>query len=82
MKIFFSIAIPTYGYGGKGSEFLEFSFNKLKNQTFKNFEVVISDHSIDDTIKDICDKWSSDLDINYTRNEEGRGVISPTLMLQ
>jgi glycosyltransferase involved in cell wall biosynthesis len=79
MKIFFSIAIPTYGYNGKGSEFLEFSFDKLKNQTFKNFEVVISDHSIDNTIKDICDKWSSDLDINYIRNEEGRGIISPNI---
>lgn len=58
---FFSISIPTYGYNGKGSEFLNFSLYKLSSQTFKNFEVVISDHSTDNTIKDICticpDKW-------------------------
>jgi glycosyltransferase involved in cell wall biosynthesis len=79
MKPLISIAIPTYGYNGKGSEFLEFSFDKLKNQTFKNFEIVISDHSIDDTIKIICDNWSDKLDIKYIRNEHGRGIISPNI---
>ena len=79
MKPFISIAIPTYGYNGKGSEFLEFSFEKLFIQTFKNFEIVISDHSIDDTIKTICDKWSENLKIVYVRNEIGRGVISPNI---
>ena len=54
MKIFFSIAIPTYGYGGKGSEFLEFSFNKLKNQTFKNFEIIVIENgSTDQSLKKI-----------------------------
>ena len=65
---FLSIAIPTYEMDGKGSEYLEFSFNKIKSQTFKDFEVVISDHSKDDSIKDLCEKWSSVLDIKYLRN--------------
>lgn len=77
--IFFSIAIPTYGYNGKGSEFLEFSFNKLFSQTFKNFEIVISDHSTDNTIKDICDKWNDKLKITHFFNDKGRGVISPNI---
>jgi hypothetical protein len=78
-NVFFSIAIPTYGYNGKGSEFLEFSFEKLNSQTFKNFEIVISDHSTDDTIKDICDKWKEKLNIIHFFNENGRGVISPNI---
>jgi hypothetical protein len=76
---YFSITIPTYGYEGKGKEFLEFSFNKLSEQTFNDFNVIISDHSIDDTIKDVCDKWSKELSIIYIRNEIGRGIISPNI---
>jgi dTDP-4-dehydrorhamnose reductase len=78
-KPFFSIAIPTYGYEGKGIEFLNHNFDILSKQTFKDFEVVISDHSIDDTIKSICNKWSDKLNIRYFRNEYGRGIISPNI---
>lgn len=76
---FFSIAIPTYGYGGKGAEFLDDNFRILSEQTFKDFEVVISDHSIDDTILDVVRKWQMFLDIKYVRNEHGRGIISPNI---
>jgi dTDP-4-dehydrorhamnose reductase len=76
---FFSISIPTYGYNGKGGEFLEFSFKKLAEQSFSDFEIVVSDHSVDSTIKDICDKWSSKLKISHSFNEEGRGLISPNI---
>lgn len=77
---FFSIAIPTYGYNGKGGEFLEHNLSILSNQTFNNFEVVISDHSIDDTIYNIWEKWSKLLpQTAYLRNENGRGFISPNL---
>lgn len=76
---FFSITIPTYGYNGKGGDFLEFSFEKLKSQIFTDFEVVISDHSIDDTIKKICDEWADTLRIKYISNDVGRGVISPNI---
>jgi hypothetical protein len=78
-EVFFSIAIPAYGYGGKGREFLEYNFFILESQIFKDFEVVVSDHSTDDTIKSLCDDWSSRLNIKYFRNEVGRGVISPNL---
>jgi hypothetical protein len=78
-KPFFSIAIPTYGYNGKGVEFIDHSLEILSKQTFKDFEVVISDHSIDDTIKTICNKWNDKLVIKYFRNKNGRGVISPNI---
>ena len=76
---FFSIAIPAYGYNGKGRDFLNQSFNILFTQVFTDFEVVISDHSQDDTIKDLCEAWAKHLNIKYFRNEVGRGVISPNL---
>lgn len=76
---FFSVAIPTYGYNGRGSEFLDFSLKILSNQTFKDFEVVISDHSTDDTIINVVKKWEDKLSINYTKNELGRGIISPNI---
>jgi dTDP-4-dehydrorhamnose reductase len=78
-KPFFSICIPTYGYDGKGIEFLDYNFQLLSKQTFKDFEVVVSDHSIDDTIKTICNKWNTILKIKYFRNEHGRGMISPNI---
>jgi glycosyltransferase involved in cell wall biosynthesis len=78
-KPFLSIAIPAYGYEGKGVEYLEFNFDIIKLQTFKDFEVVVSDHSVDDTIKDVCIEYENDLKIKYIRNEKGRGIISPNL---
>jgi dTDP-4-dehydrorhamnose reductase len=76
---FFSIAIPTYGYDGNGIDFLEFSLELLHSQTFKDFEVIISDHSIDDTIKAVYNKWSDKLRMTYVINENGRGIISPNI---
>lgn len=79
IKPFFSIAIPTYGYGGRGVEFLDHNLSILNNQRFKNFEVVISDHSRDNTIIDAISKWKSNLNISYYRNNNGLGIISPNL---
>lgn len=79
MNNFFSIAIPCYGYDGDGSKFLDFNLNKINQQSFKDFEVVISDHSLDDTILNIVNKWKPVLDIKYIKNEDGRGIISPNL---
>jgi hypothetical protein len=76
---FFSIAIPAYGYNGRGGDYLEHNLSVLEKQTFYDFEVVISDHSIDNTIKNICDKWSNRLNIKYFINDKGRGYISPNL---
>jgi hypothetical protein len=76
---FFSISIPTYGYNGKGQDFLNFSFMKLLSQSFKDYEIIISDHSVDSTIKDLCDEWCDKLPIKYFPNEHGRGIISPNI---
>jgi len=71
-----SVAIPTYEFKGRGAEFAHFQFKKLLGQTYKDFEVVISDHSRDDVIKNICKEYGGKLNISYIRNEEGRGLSS------
>ncbi len=78
-KPFFSVAIPTWEINGKGVEYLHHSFTMLYYQTFKDFEVVVSDHSVNDDIKNLCESWEEYLDIRYYRNERGRGKISPNL---
>lgn len=75
-----SIAIPTYEMHGKGSEFLNFSFNGIYHQTYKNIEVVVSDHSLNDDVKNICDSWrSKGLRINYLKNDAARGSSSANI---
>lgn len=51
--------------------FLRQSFNILTSQTFKDFDIVISDHSKKYNIKNICDEYRDKLDIKYFRNLKG-----------
>ena len=78
-KPFFSIAIPTYEMHGMGLKFLDHSFSKLFSQTFKDFEIVISDHSKNDDIKNFCKLWESKLKINYFKNDENVGSSSANI---
>lgn len=68
-----SVAIPCWSMNGAGSEMLNYNFSILSKQTFKDFEVVVTDHSIDDNIKILCKSWDRVLNINYIKNEEFRG---------
>jgi glycosyltransferase involved in cell wall biosynthesis len=66
-----SIAIPCYEISGLGAKILEYSFFKLENQTFRDFDIIISDNSLDNEIKKLCKKWNltSGLDIKYYKNK-------------
>lgn len=79
IKPFFSIAIPTYEMKGCGEEFLSFSLGKLHKQTFKDFEVIISDHSQDYIIEDLCNRWKENININYFKNNYKVGGSSPNI---
>lgn len=68
-----SIAIPTYEMGGVGPDYLRELFVSIEKQTFKNFEVCISDHSKDDSILKVCEEYSQDFTIQYFKNEKDRG---------
>jgi glycosyltransferase involved in cell wall biosynthesis len=65
--------------GGSGSTLLKRSFDYIINQTYKDIEVVISDHSIDDKIKELCDKYSNKFNIVYIKNPLNRGNFSSNL---
>ena len=71
MKV--SVACPTFEYYGRGVEVLDDMFRTIANQTLKDVEVVVSDHSRTDEIEDYCKKNEHNLDIKYLRNENGRG---------
>jgi hypothetical protein len=62
---------------GSGLDFLKFNFKTFKQQSFQDFEVVISDHSKNDDIKNYCS--NVDLNIKYIKNENKIGNSSANL---
>jgi GTP:adenosylcobinamide-phosphate guanylyltransferase len=60
-----SICIPAWEYFGHGVELIEKILNTLKNQTNKNFEVIISDQSRDTNIEDFIKSTSFDFYIKH-----------------
>jgi glycosyltransferase involved in cell wall biosynthesis len=64
-----SICIPTWEQYDKGVEFLKNNFEHISTQTYKNFNVIISDHSKDDKIKLLCDSYSDKFEIKYFKND-------------
>jgi glycosyltransferase involved in cell wall biosynthesis len=68
----FSIVIPTWEQYGKGEFFITQLLTSIKKQNFNDFEVIISDHSINDVIKNKL-KDFNDLNISYIKNEKNRG---------
>lgn len=81
MQPFFSICIPTYEMNGRGVDYLRFSFDCLKNQTFLDFEVVVSDHSIENEIALLCEEYAKFLSITYFKNTFKRGSSSANINL-
>ena len=64
----FSICVPTYEMGGYGHVFLNELLTELKYQTIQDFEIVITDQSLDTDVIKVCDQHSDKLDIKYIRN--------------
>ncbi len=76
---YISIAIPTYEMNGMGNIFLNFSLEKIYNQTFKDIQVVISDHSKNEEIFNTCKKWKDKLNIKYLKNNKKIGSSSANI---
>ncbi|AEV99347.1 hypothetical protein A4D02_34090 [Niastella koreensis] len=62
--VLISICIPAY----KHIDFLERLLNSLTVQTFRNFEVVVTDDSPDDSVKNVCVQFQQLLHLRYSRN--------------
>jgi glycosyltransferase involved in cell wall biosynthesis len=69
-NVLISICIPAY----KNSEFLKRLLDSVAIQTFKDFEVIISDDSPDNQIRSLADNYSSQFRIEYFRNEPPKGT--------
>lgn len=71
-----SICIPCYEMNGKGVYFLKNALDSIKIQDYKNREVVISDHSVDNAIEDFLKSYEDSDTFIYVRNERSRGNSS------
>lgn len=68
-----SIAVPTWEFNDKGSEFLDDLLRTIEIQHFKDFEVVISDHSQNDDLIDKIKEFDYKFDIVYFKNKNNKG---------
>jgi len=72
MKV--SIIIPAYEAHGEGVMFLTELLDSINSQTYRNIEIIISDHSKNKDIEDFCKKTYDHVIHFY--NERGRGNSS------
>ena len=63
-----SIAIPTWESYGRGNEFLDDLLRTIDIQTFRDFEVVISDKSQDDNLLEVVNQFKDKFKIVYIKN--------------
>lgn len=68
-----SIAIPTWETYGRGAEFLDDLLRTIEIQTFKDFEVCISDHSEDNEIFDKVGEFEDRINFCYSKNKKDKG---------
>jgi GT2 family glycosyltransferase len=66
-----TVGVPVYN----GAQFLEAALDSLLAQTFRDFEIVISDNGSDDGTPQICERYAAqDSRIRYIRHDVNRGA--------
>jgi len=78
MLDFISICIPCYEMNGNGVKFLTQLLQTIEKQTYKNFEVVISDHSENTEIEAVSEKYKH-LNTKFFKNNKSRGSSSANI---
>ena len=63
----FSIAIPAHDRGENGPKWMRELLNSLKEQTYQDFNVIVSDQSKNDNIMDVCKEF--DFEFVYLKYE-------------
>jgi glycosyltransferase involved in cell wall biosynthesis len=69
-QVLISVCIPAY----KHTDFLKRLFDSLAIQSFRNFEVIITDDSPDDSVKNLCIQYQHTLPLQYFRNTSTLGT--------
>jgi glycosyltransferase involved in cell wall biosynthesis len=69
-NVFISICIPVY----KRTEFLNRLLGSIEIQIYRNFEVIISDDSPDETVGLFCKNYSGNFNITYFKNTNSLGT--------
>lgn len=78
-KRYLSIAIPCHDMGNKG-DYLDQSLEKLSVQSFRDFNVIVSDHSTTPYIENVCNYWKDKgLDVHYIRKDYERDNASSNI---
>jgi glycosyltransferase involved in cell wall biosynthesis len=65
-----SICIPAY----KHTNFLKRLLDSITIQTYRHFEVIVTDDSPDDSVKELCAQYQSVLPLRYFRNPVALGT--------
>lgn len=65
-----SICIPAY----KRIDFLKRLLDSIAIQTFREFEVIVTDDSPDGEVKVLCDQYAGHFPLRYFRNEKALGT--------
>jgi glycosyltransferase involved in cell wall biosynthesis len=68
-----SVCIPAYEMHGRGAAFLARSLAALDRQTWRDFEVVVSDHSDDTALETLCRRRRQPYRLRYLRCPTQRG---------
>ncbi len=73
MPVKVSICIPTYNQ----TEFLKKNLESIRQQTYKNFEVIITDDSTNDAVKKEVESFFASFSCEYTYHKNEQGLGSP-----
>jgi len=66
---YISICIPAF----QGEDYLKRLLDSINIQTFKNYEVIISDDSPDDSVERLSENYSNSFRLIYQKNKEPLG---------
>ena len=66
-----SIGMPVYN----GEIFLKKALDSIINQSYSNFELIISDNASNDSTQKICQEYSKDPRIHYIKQEQNIGAF-------
>jgi glycosyltransferase involved in cell wall biosynthesis len=70
---------PIYAQNSSQVSLLIDLLESIRNQSYKNFEVILCDHSTLDFLEDEVGNWQQEMDITYMRNERSRGNSSANM---